>query len=291
MKFAIIGGNSRWGKVLIKNFRNFNLKLSYTSSSYIKSNKNFKDFRLIPYQKVDFIIICSDIKKNLLAASFFLKKKKPIFIEKPISSNKKNYLHLANLAKKEKTILFCNYQHIYADPLQYIKKRLEYKEKIKKIYINFGKEGPIKNINSSYEWLPHPLSIIYFLTKKIEKIKIKYVNFFSKKKTNIILSNIILNKKNQNFIDTYVESGNNFKKKIYLVKIHTNSNCYIYDAKKPNQLLVNNKIKIFKNFPLFNSINSFLKIVRKHNEKSNKIYDLNIGITKKIMLFLDKHNL
>ena len=118
-----------------------------------------------------------------------------------------------------------------------------------------------------------------------------YVNFFSKKKTNIILSNIILNKKNKNFIDTYVESGNNFKKKIYLVKIHTNRNRYIYDAKKPNQLLVNNKIKIFKNFPLFNSINSFLKIVRKHNEKSNKIYDLNIGITKKIMLFLDKHNL
>ena len=115
--------------------------------------------------------------------------------------------------------------------------------------------------------------------------------FFQKKKTNIILRNIILNKKNQNFIDTYVESGNNFKKKIYLVKIHTNRNCYIYDAKKPNQLLVNNKIKIFKNFPLFNSINSFLKIVRKHNEKSNKIYDLNIGITKKIMLFLDKHNL
>jgi hypothetical protein len=289
MKYAIIGGSSRWGKVLIKNFKYFNLKPSYTSSRYLKNNNNYENFKHIPYQKINFVVICSDIRKNFLAATFFLKKKIPIFIEKPISENKKNYLYLANLAKKNKTILFCNYQHIYSSPIKFIKKKLVDGEKIEKIYINFGKNGPTKNVNTSYEWLPHPLSILYFLNNKLKKFKVKYDRFFSKNKTNIILSNLVRGKKRP-LIESYIKSGNNFKKKIYLVKIYTNKNNYIYDAKKPDRLLISNKIKIFKSFPLFNSINSFLMILRKHN-MGGRIYNLNRGITNKLMIFLKSYNL
>jgi len=287
MKFAIIGGNSRWSKILIKNFKYFNLKPTFTSSRYITSSINITDFRNIPLKKIDFVVVCSDIKRNFLAASFFLKNKKPIFIEKPIAASQKNYLYLDKLAKKNKTILFCNYQHIYASPLQFIKKRILNKEKVTNISINFGKNGPIKNINSSYEWLPHSLSILFFIINKNNKFSLKFEDYISKKKTNIIIeSNSPY--KIKNLIN--IKAGNNFKKKTYLVNISTNKNLYIYDANKPNQLLINNKVKIFKNYPLYNSILCFLKILNKR--KSNNInLRFNSKISKKIMLFLNNYNL
>ena len=92
MKFAIIGGNTRWSKILIKNFKKFNQKLLFTSSSYIDKKNNYKDFKKIPIKSLDFIILASDVNKNFEALKFFYSKKKPIFIEKPITNNFKNYI-------------------------------------------------------------------------------------------------------------------------------------------------------------------------------------------------------
>ena len=75
MKFAIIGGNTRWSKILIKNFKKFDHKLLFTSSGYINKKNNFKDFKKIPIKSIDFIVLASDVNKNLRALKFFCSKK------------------------------------------------------------------------------------------------------------------------------------------------------------------------------------------------------------------------
>ena len=66
MKFAIIGGNTRWSKILIKNFKKFDHKLLFTSSGYINKKNNFKDFKKIPIKSLDFIVLALPV---VIAAS------------------------------------------------------------------------------------------------------------------------------------------------------------------------------------------------------------------------------
>ena len=82
MKFAIIGGNTRWSKILIKNFKKFDHKLLFTSSNYIDKKNNYKDFKKIPIKSLDFIILASDVNKNFRALKFFYTKKKTNFYRK-----------------------------------------------------------------------------------------------------------------------------------------------------------------------------------------------------------------
>ena len=41
MNFAIIGGNTRWSKILIKNFQKLNYKPIFTSSNFLEKKKLF----------------------------------------------------------------------------------------------------------------------------------------------------------------------------------------------------------------------------------------------------------
>ncbi len=74
MKFAIIGGNTRWSKILIKNFKNYNHRLLFSSSKYIDKKNNYKDFKKIPIRNLDFLILASSTSRNLDAFKYFIKK-------------------------------------------------------------------------------------------------------------------------------------------------------------------------------------------------------------------------
>ena len=118
----------------------------------------------------------------------------------------------------------------------------------------FGKKGKERKINSSYEWLPHPLSILFYLKKnKYVGSIIKYSKFKNKKKTNLKIS--YLKKK----FKLFVHSGNNFNSTKYIVDIKTDKNHYVYDGTHPTTLRINSKIYHFKYKPLFNSIFIFQK--------------------------------
>lgn len=288
MKFAIIGGNTRWSKILIKNFKKFGHKLLFTSSSYIDKKNNYKDFRKIPVKSIDFIVLASDVNKNLRALKFFCTKKIPIFIEKPITNNFKNYLSIKKIIKSK--LIFVHYQHIYSDPLNFLFNQLK-KEKLLSIDLFFGKNGPYKKINSSYEWLPHPLSIFFNIINNNINLPAKYSEYIDKKKTNIkiigrIQKNIFLN----------LKTGNNFSKKKYLIKIKTNKNIYEYNAVDPKKILISDyglnkkKQKKFKKYPLDSSINIFLKVLS-DSKKRRLIIKKNKIITDRIMKYLGRTSL
>lgn len=288
MKFAIIGGNTRWSRILIKNFKKFGHILLFTSSNYLKKENNYINFKNIPINNINFIILASNPVKNLEAFKYFIKKKIPIFIEKPISNNYKNFLTIKKLSKTSS--YFVHYQHIYSEPINYLMNQLK-KEKLNSLNINFGKNGPKKSINSSYEWLPHPLSIFFYLINQNLNISPKYSEYLNKKKTNILINGNI---KNGIFLD--IKSGNNFKKKKYFIEIKTNKRIYKYNATCPNKIIIltinNNQKKIikFKDFPLESSIRIFNNIVN-DNKKKRLIIKQNKEITNKIMSYFNKFDL
>ena len=291
MKFAIIGGNTRWSKILIENFKKQNHTLIYTSSRYIDLKNNFKNIKKIPLEKIDFIVLCSDTMRNFKAAKFFISQKKPVFIEKPITNSYANFTKLRKLIKKN-SLFFADYQHMYSDVVNFLIKRI-HKEKLISIKILFGKNGPKKKINSSYEWLPHPLSIFFSLLNIELNLQPIYQNFINKKKTNLVIDGIIQNK-----VNLYIKSGNNFKKKIYELDILTNKNLYFYDASKPNSLIIIKKdnttkkrIQKFKNYPLFNSIKTFSEILKNENKKKRYMLKYNQEVSEKIMKYLHINNL
>lgn len=283
MNYALIGGNTNWSKILIKNFNYQKYKLKYTSSRYIKKKNNFINYKQIPLNKIDFVILSSDAKRNIEAAKYFTFKKVPIFIEKPISHSYKSFKSFQKFTKS-KTVYFCDYLHIYSDPIQYLKNKLK-KERIKKIRLIFGKKGKERNINSSYEWLPHPLSILFFLTKKnFHNLKINYYNFQNKKKTNLEIFY-----KNKRF-EFQIFSGNNFNSTKYEVEILTDKNNYLYDGTHPKKLKINHKLYFFKHNPLYNSIMTFSNIINNPN-KNIILSNENKRITEKIMNFLYRKKL
>lgn len=288
MKFAIIGGNTRWSKILIKNFKKFGHILLFTSSNFLKKRNNYINFKNIPTKDINFIILASNPLKNLEAFKYFIKKKIPLFLEKPISNSYKNFLNIKKFGKKNS--YFVHYQHIYSEPIYYLKKCLK-KEKLISLNIDFGKNGPMKNINSSYEWLPHPLSIFFYLTNKNLNIYPKYSKYLNKKKTNIHINGNI---KNEFFLN--IKSGNNFSRRKYFIEINTNKKIYRYNATSPKKMIIitlnNNQKKIikFKSFPLESSIRNFNNIIN-NNEKKILILKQNKKITDKIMNYFNKFNL
>ena len=149
----------------------------------------------------------------------------------------------------------------------------------------------MKNINSSYEWLPHPLSIFFYLTNENLNIYPKYSKYLNKKKTNIHINGNI---KNEFFLD--IKSGNNFSKRKYFIEINTNKKIYRYNATSPKKMITitlnNNQKKIvkFKSFPLESSIRNFNNILN-NNEKKILILKQNKNITDKIMNYFNKFNL
>jgi hypothetical protein len=273
MNYGIFGGATRWGKVLIKNFNKKKCKLIFTSSKFIKNNnKNILDIRKIP-KNVDFIIIATNPYKNFKLLNLFLDKN--IFCEKPILPNYKNFKNI----KIRKKLIFCNYQHIYSNPINFFKRQLSNKKNYS-IEIRFGKNGKERKVPVSYEWLTHPLSIIFYLGVNLNNVIIKNVNYKSKYKQNFSIQN-----KNINIL-----SGNNFKKKEYSIRMQIKDKTYFYNAVKPLHCYINNKKFFFSQSPLQSSIIKFLSFLRKPKIYKKEIA-LNMLITKKIMLFLEKNKI
>jgi len=272
MNYGIFGGATRWGRVLIKNFDEKKCKLIFTSSKFIKNNKNILDLRKIP-KTTDFIIIATNPHKNLKLLNLF--SDKSIFCEKPILSNYKNFKKI----KTRKKFIFCNYQHIYSEPINFLKRQLLNKKNFS-IEIRFGKNGKERKVLTSYEWLTHPLSIIFYLGVNLNNVIIRNINYKSKYKQNFSIKN-----KNINIL-----SGNNFKKKEYSIRIQIKNKTYFYNAVKPLECYINNRKIFFTQSPLQSSIQKFLSFLSKPKIYKKEI-TLNMLITKKIMLFFKKNQI
>jgi len=188
MKNLAIVGIGYWGKKLISEFSNIaNIKFCYSQGNtsninwihrnYPKINfcKNFQD--ILDDSTIDGIVIASPIGTHFEYALKSLKSKKHVFIEKPISTNKKQGQTLLEIARKNNLEIFVGHIFLYHPVLIKLKKLMK-KEKINSIYLGWHRFGPFKE-KLSLDLLSHYIIILkeFFNQPKklIVKSKIGYV--------------------------------------------------------------------------------------------------------------------
>jgi len=188
MKNLAIVGIGYWGKKLVSEFSKIaNVKFCYSQGNpsnvnwlhknYPKVNfcKNFQD--ILDDSTIDGVVIASPIDTHFEYALKSLKSKKHVFIEKPISTTKKQGQTLLEIARKNNLEIFVGHIFLYHPVLIKLKKLMK-KEKINSIYLGWHRFGPFKE-KLSLDLLSHYIIILkeFFNQPKklIVKSKIGYV--------------------------------------------------------------------------------------------------------------------
>ena len=182
MKNLAIVGIGYWGKKLVSEFSKIaNIKFCYSQGNtsninwihrnYPKVNfcKNFQD--ILDDSTIDGVVIASPIDTHFEYALKSLKSKKHVFIEKPISTTKKQGQTLLAIAKKNNLEIFVGHIFLYHPVLSKLKKLMK-KEKIDSIYLGWHRFGPFKE-KLSLDLLSHYVIILKEFFNQPKKLIIK----------------------------------------------------------------------------------------------------------------------
>ena len=188
MKNVAIVGIGYWGKKLVYEFSKIaNVKFCYSEGNSsninwlhknypkIKHCKNFQD--ILNDSTIDGIVIATPIETHFEYALKVLQAKKHVYIEKPISTTKKQGQKLLKVAKENNLEIFVGHIFLYHPVLTRLKKIMQ-KETIDSIYLGWHRFGPFKE-KLSLDLLSHFIIILqeFFNQPKklILKSKIGYV--------------------------------------------------------------------------------------------------------------------
>lgn len=163
-------GSGKWGKNCIRSIKNISsCKLKYISSPHIDTKNEISgriikipDYRkLITYSEVDGIIIATPSSTHFEIASFFIKNKKNILLEKPITTNLKDALSLVRLVNKAKSLCMAGHIYNYNPGFDCFIKNIHRVGKIKIIQSFAGKTASEMRSCPSllWEWGPHDISM------------------------------------------------------------------------------------------------------------------------------------
>jgi len=182
MKNLAIVGIGYWGKKLVSEFSKIaNIKFCYSQGNTSNINwihrnypkvsfcKNFQD--ILNDSTIDGVVIASPIDTHFEYALKSLKSKKHVFIEKPISTTKKQGQTLLAIAKKNNLEIFVGHIFLYHPVLSKLKKLMK-KEKIDSIYLGWHRFGPFKE-KLSLDLLSHYVIILKEFFNQPKKLIIK----------------------------------------------------------------------------------------------------------------------
>lgn len=120
---AVIGFG-KLGLLHLSQFQSYdNIKIRYIceQNDFIKKNlesffsdlKIVKDFKKIPLNNLDFVVVTTPTALHYKIINYFLKNKISVFSEKPLVTSYKEALRLKKLSIKNKTNLFTGYMYEY----------------------------------------------------------------------------------------------------------------------------------------------------------------------------------
>lgn len=194
IKLALIGLGSMGKNYLstIASFKNAQIthlcsKTQKTLDSYPDKYCKTTDYKsLIGNKQIDAIIITSPASTHFELASFFLKNRIPLLIEKPLTTNYDDALNLLKL--QNNTPVLVGHTLIYHPVFMMIKQNLPKIGQLKKLTFIGANNNPISDTNLIYDWGPHPISLFLNLLKQ-NPFKIKLAG----SKTNKIYGYMNLN--------------------------------------------------------------------------------------------------
>lgn len=135
---VVIVGYGNIGKVYFKILKNISrVKKIYIIDKYEDKKKgihSLSSFKRKKIDNVDYAFICSPSHLHFNHASYFLRCKIPVLIEKPFVLKIKHAYELIKLSKQNKTICCSVFQNRYNKSILKLKKIFSNKNKLKKIF-------------------------------------------------------------------------------------------------------------------------------------------------------------
>ncbi len=265
LKIGIIGCGY-WGTNIVATLEQLKIKnifISDASNSKLKLMKkkfpfvkDVKNLNALIEKNLDCYFLVTPANTHYKIALELLKKKKDVFVEKPVTLKSQNLEKLISIAKKNKNILMSGYIYNHNNYINYIKKTLERKilGNIKYIYFERCNLGPIRNDASCiWDLASHDISTsIYLLNKLPNTVKSEKFDFLKKNKFDISTINL-------NFNNIHVEI-----KSSWLYPEKTRKLIIIGEKKmlQFDEISSKNKIKIYNKFATY-----YPNIVSKYSKK------------------------
>lgn len=254
LKIGVIGCGY-WGTNIVKTLEQLKIKnififdTSFTKIKLMKKKFPFavgvENLDVLIEKNLDCYFLVTPASTHYKIALKLLKKRKDVFVEKPVTLKSKNLKSLISVAKKNKSILMSGYIYNYNNYINYIKKILEKKNlgNIKYIYFERCNLGPIRN-DASCVWdlASHDISTsIYLLNKLPNKIKSEKFDFLKKNKFDISTLNL-----NFNNIQVEIKSSWLYPEKTRKLIIIGEKRMLQFD-----EILSEKKIKIYNKFATY----------------------------------------
>ena len=279
-KTAIIG-TGYWGSIIAKTFTKITKKKiivfdkNKQNSNLLK--KKFKQIliakninEILHNKSIENVILATHPSINFKLGKEVLKKKKNLFVEKPIVKNQDKLLKLIRLAEKNNKILMGGYIYLYNSFIRKIKSIIDKKQlgQIKYIEIQRKNLGPIRNeIDSHLDLGSHDISILkYFFKKKVIVKNIVKRNILKKNISDISSIYLKVGQINCEIISSWLNPTK--ERKILIIG---SKKMLVFDEMEKS-----NKLKIFNKYAFYPPLNKFKK---DYTSNSARIY---LGKTKNI---------
>lgn len=235
-------------------------------TSIYKDLPSFQNYRELA-DKIDLVSIAAPTPAHFEIAKFFLEKKIPVFVEKPITCRLADANKLLNLSQKKKTLLFVGHVERYNNAYLAVKKLVKNPVFIECHRLN---PYPYRSLDTGVvlDLMIHDLDIILDLVKDdVKKIEAKGVKVLSP--TEDIANVRITFKKNciANITASRISAKRERKIRIFM------RNCYIsldYAEQtveiyqKTQKKLIKKTLMINKEEPLKKEIIGFINLAKKN---------------------------
>lgn len=163
-------GIGRWGANYIKTIDNLkNIRLKYICGATSKNLSKFsnKYIKLLDYRKladnfdVDGVIIATPASTHFEISKYFLTKKIPILVEKPMVANYQEALKLKKIYEQSNSIFMVGHTYLYNPAFLKAVELVDDVTPVKYIEIVDYNFGPFReDISPLWDWAPHAVSMM-----------------------------------------------------------------------------------------------------------------------------------
>lgn len=183
-------------------------KSFYCSVDPYSKKADFKNIKEIPDQSYDTVFICTPDHLKEKYIDYFLKRKKNIFVEKPLLLNKNKIYKIKKIIEKNNCNLIVGYNHRFEPHFIKLKKLIKEKKIGKLYYLDiFYGNGTSKLVSNS--WRNKNLDIFFDIGSHIFDLLIEWFGIKKIKKFNILKSK--LENKFYDHLLVFLELDNNIK--------------------------------------------------------------------------------
>lgn len=155
MKNIVLVGAGKWGVNYLKTLATFDVSVKVASRN---------NWMALINEKPDGVIIATPPDSHIEIAIYALNRNIPIIIEKPLALS----LGEAELLKGYKAPILVNHSQLFAEGYEELCRIVNIKKTVLITTSNYG-DGPIRDYSSLWDYGPHSLAMILYLSKAFPK--------------------------------------------------------------------------------------------------------------------------